>query len=257
LTRVAEVGADHPRRLRCKRCQVDPWGERNASGVDAQDGRPARQVGRVDRDPPVEAAGTQQRGCVVALGPRPAEPAHGRQPRGRPPRQPQEPTDQQQRRPEPYEQLSQPRRCGGERLCVHGHVLGLERLEQIVLRIRRPLCLEQRRPIRRPLGVGDRLVELALDRLSFGRHALDVPGGQLRLELGVRHLQTGRGCQEERAENPVGDQERGDRPPERRCAPEGGRGARRLGHARSVPAGASTIARRGVKGRSGPVPAHP
>ena len=65
---IGQVGAHHPRRRGGERVEVDVVGERNRAGMDAQDRRPARGVGRLHRHPSVEAAGPQQR-RVEHVGP--------------------------------------------------------------------------------------------------------------------------------------------------------------------------------------------
>ena len=58
---IGEIGAREAGRLPRHDVEVDVLGERLVRGVEAQDGAPAVEVGRVDRDPPVEAAGAEQR----------------------------------------------------------------------------------------------------------------------------------------------------------------------------------------------------
>ena len=56
---IGEVGARETGRLPRHDVEVDVLGERLVRGVEAQDGAPAVEVGRVDGDPPVEAAGAE------------------------------------------------------------------------------------------------------------------------------------------------------------------------------------------------------
>ena len=68
VDRVGEIGAGEPGRAAGEHLEVDGRVERLASGVHAQDGLAALQVGPVDHDLAVEPAGPQQRG-VEDVGP--------------------------------------------------------------------------------------------------------------------------------------------------------------------------------------------
>ena len=58
---VREIGAGQARRLAGDLLEVDVVGERLAAAVDAENRDPSSQVGRLDEDLPVEAAGPEQR----------------------------------------------------------------------------------------------------------------------------------------------------------------------------------------------------
>ena len=64
---VLQVGADHSRRGRREALQVDIVCERHVPGMHLEDGKATGLVGRIDRDPPVEAPRPHQR-CVQDLG---------------------------------------------------------------------------------------------------------------------------------------------------------------------------------------------
>ena len=58
---IGEVGAREAGRLPRDNVEIDVLGEWLVGGVEAQDGATAIEVGGVDRDPPIEAAGAEQR----------------------------------------------------------------------------------------------------------------------------------------------------------------------------------------------------